>query len=158
MMLDCHQGDLVALVRAVVERTAALTQGHPVRVDVAGEIPPLELDPERIEQILDNLLSNAAKYSYPTTEIVVEIERCGAAVEVSVTNQGDGIAPEELPRLFRRFYRTVEARAGQVAGVGLGLYITKGLVEAHGGRIWAESTPGQTTTFRFTLPTRSTPS
>jgi signal transduction histidine kinase len=71
-----------------------------------------------------------------------------------VTNQGDGIAPEEMPKLFERFQRTERAATGRARGVGLGLYITKGLIEAHGGRIWAESAPGRTTTFHFTLPTR----
>jgi signal transduction histidine kinase len=76
-------------------------------------------------------------------------------VEVGVSNSGPGIAPDELPRLFERFYRTREARAGERTGIGLGLYITRGLIEAHGGRIWAESIPGQVTTFRFTLPVQT---
>jgi PAS domain S-box-containing protein len=155
LMLDCRPVDFPALVRAVVERTATLTAGHPVRVTVAGAIPPLEIDSGRIEEVLGNLLSNAAKYGYPNTDIVVDVERRDADVEVAVTNQGQGIAPEELPKLFQCFYRTPQARAAGVAGVGLGLYITKGLVEAHGGRIWAESSPGQMTTFHFTLPVRS---
>jgi len=71
---------------------------------------------------------------------------------VSVTNQGDGIAPEALPRLFTRFQRIHEGSHRGVEGMGLGLYITKGLVEAHGGRIWAESLPGSMTTFTFTVP------
>lgn len=98
----------------------------------------------------------ASLYGYPDTEIYVTVERQGNEVIVSMTNRGDGISSEELPRLFDRFYRTQAARAGPVAGLGLGLYITKGLVEAHGGKIWAESVPGQTTTFRFTLPISTT--
>jgi signal transduction histidine kinase len=74
-----------------------------------------------------------------------------------VTNQGAGIAQEELPLIFRRFQRTRLSREERIPGLGLGLYITKGLVEAHGGRLWADSTPGKTTTFHFTLPT-NTPS
>ncbi|MBI4493372.1 MAG: sensor histidine kinase, partial [Chloroflexi bacterium] len=104
------------------------------------------------EQELGNLLSNAAKYGSPSTEIRVEVARRKAEVEVAVANQGPGIPPEDLPHLFTRFYRARQARAERAAGLGLGLYISKGLVEAHGGRLWAESTPGQTTTFRFTLP------
>jgi PAS domain S-box-containing protein len=154
LTLDCRQVDFPTLVRAVIERTAMVTKGHEVCVTIAGEIPQLALDPERIEQVLSNLLSNAAKYSFPDTEVLVDVERRNAAVEVAVTNQGPGIAPKELPKLFQRYYRTREARAGRVGGVGLGLYISKGLVEAHGGRIWAESIPGRTTTFRFTLPVR----
>jgi signal transduction histidine kinase len=112
----------------------------------------LEVDPARIEQVLGNLLSNAAKYSTLDSPIGLTIERRGAAVEVAVSNAGPGIAPDEVPRLFERFYRTRGAQAGERPGVGLGLYITKGLVEAHGGRIWVESAPGETTTFWFTLP------
>ena len=79
-------------------------------------------------------------------------ERRDDEVEVSVTDHGAGIPPSEIPRLFSRFYRTEAARAGKVSGLGLGLYISKGLVEAHGGRTWVESVPEKTTTFHFTLP------
>ena len=74
---------------------------------------------------------------------------------VTVTNEGEGIAPEALPRLFQRFVRTRQARAGMMKGSGLGLYIARGIVEAHGGRIWAESTPANETAFHFTLPLMS---
>jgi PAS domain S-box-containing protein len=144
--------DLPSLVRSVVERSGRMLRHHPVRVTVQGSVLPLEIDPVRIEQVLSNLLSNAAKYGYPNTEIQVEIERRGQVVEVSVANQGEGIPPDELPRIFERFYRTAQARTGPVAGIGLGLTIAKGLVEAHGGRMWAESIPSQTTTFHFALP------
>jgi PAS domain S-box-containing protein len=152
LVLECKLVDLPALVHDVVERTAEITRGHPVRVDVKCEIPLLEIDPIRIEQVLTNLLSNAAKYSYPGTPIELTLECRDREIDTSVTNRGPGISQEELPRLFTRFYRTPEARAAHVAGLGLGLYITKGLVEAHGGRIWVQSVPGQTTTFTFTLP------
>ncbi|MBI4497865.1 MAG: PAS domain S-box protein [Chloroflexi bacterium] len=155
LKLERQVVDLPALVETVVERTAAVTQGHPVRVAVMGDIPRLEADPGRLEQVLGNLLSNAAKYGYPDTEIRVEVERLNDEVRVSVANQGEGIAPEELPRLFERFRRTRIAQEQRITGLGLGLYITRGLVEAHGGRIWAESIPGRTTTFRFILPLRS---
>ena len=72
-------------------------------------------------------------------------------MRVLVTNRGPGISAEELPKLFDRYYRTASARVGSARGLGLGLYIAKGLMEAHGGRIWAESRPGQTT-FQFALP------
>lgn len=144
--------NLPDLVKAVVERTTALTQGRTVRVEASGEIPPLCVDPSRIEQVLGNLLSNAAKYGYPGTEILVTLQRKGSTVTVSVTNQGQGIGQEEIPDIFSRFFRTHEARGGQVGGLGLGLYITKGIVEAHHGQLSVESIPGKTTTFRFSLP------
>jgi signal transduction histidine kinase len=131
-----------------------VTEGHSVRIQTTKPIPPIELDPVRIEQVLSNLLSNAAKYSAPDSDILLTVEPRGAAVRVAVTNRGPGIGPDELPKLFSRFYRTREAEQGGVAGIGLGLYISKGLVEAHGGTISAESIPGNTTTFAFTLPVR----
>ncbi|MBI3977741.1 MAG: PAS domain S-box protein [Chloroflexi bacterium] len=150
--LERQPVDLPALVRAVVERTADVTRGHPVRVGVEGAIPPVAADPSRLEQVLGNLLSNAARYGYPDSEIRVEVARQNAGVRVSVANQGRGIPAEELPNLFTRFYRAGRAQEERTAGLGLGLYICKGLVEAHGGRIWVESVPEQTTTFHFTLP------
>ena len=78
--------------------------------------------------------------------------------EVSVTNLGEGIPPEELAKLFSRFHRSAQAVGQGIAGLGLGLYITKGLVEAHGGRIWVESVPKLTTTFHFVLPIPEPPS
>jgi signal transduction histidine kinase len=123
-----------------------------VRVELRGEVPPLEADPARLEQVLVNLLSNAAKYSFPETEILVEVEPREREVMVSVTNLGQGIPPEEQEAIFTRFRRARAATEAGVPGLGLGLYITKGLVEAHGGRIWVESEVGKSTTFRFTLP------
>jgi signal transduction histidine kinase len=146
--------ELVPLVRGVVERLRQATEGHPVRLQTSGPISQLELDPVRIEQVLSNLLSNAAKYGAPDSDILLTIEQQDTAVRVSVTNRGPRIPPGELPNLFSRFYRTREAETGRVAGIGLGLYIAKGLVEAHGGTISAESVPGEATTFSFTLPIR----
>lgn len=144
--------DIVELVQDVVERTREVTRGHPVRIEINGEISGVSADPLRIEQILTNLLSNAAKYGEQNTEILVEVARKGESIEIAITNCGPGITAEELPRIFTRFYRTPEATTGRAPGLGLGLYITKGLVEAHGGRIWAVSVPNQATTFCFTLP------
>ena len=154
LRLEKKPVDLVSLVREVVDRTGELTRGHPANVQVKGAVPLIDADPDRIEQILDNLLTNAAKYSYPSTPITVEVEPRAEEVIVSVTNEGPGIEPEDIPRLFTRFYRAEAARLQEIPGLGLGLYITKGLVEAHGGRIWVESERGRYTTFHFTLPTK----
>jgi PAS domain S-box-containing protein len=144
--------ELPALVQEVLDRSQQVTAGHPVQLEVRAAIPPVEVDPARIEQVLGNLLSNAAKYSEPDAPIGLVIARRGAAVEVAVSNSGVGIAPDEVPQLFERFYRTREVQGDGRPGIGLGLYIAKGLVEAHGGSIWAESVPGQITTFHVTLP------
>jgi PAS domain S-box-containing protein len=144
--------DLVRLVHSIVERLAEITSNHPIRVVTDKSIPPLELDPFRIEQVISNLVANAAKYGQPRTSIRIGVKRVGDEVAVSVTNRGVGIPSEQIPRLFSRFFRAPQARDGAIGGLGLGLYISRGLVEAHGGRIWAESQPGRETTFTFTLP------
>ena len=143
--------DLPRLVRDTIERVAPVLQGHPLRVESVDNVPALFVDPLRVEQVLGNLLSNAARYGYPETEIVVEVRYRDEEVTIGVTNYGPGIAPDDLPKLFTRFYRTPGARRGKVKGLGLGLYICSGIVEAHGGRIWAESSQGATT-FYIALP------
>jgi PAS domain S-box-containing protein len=151
MTIECSPIDFTALLREILERADAVLHGTPARLDIRGPLPWISGDSGRIEQIVLNLLSNAAKYGDPKREVVVAAEARDGGVVVSVTNHGRGITPDELPRLFSRFERTRAARSSR-EGVGLGLYITKGLVEAHGGHIEVESTPNAQTTFRFTLP------
>jgi signal transduction histidine kinase len=107
----------------------------------------------RIGQVLGNLLSNAIKYGEKGSEIVVRLHRQDDEVDIAVTNHGKGIDPEDLPRIFSRFMRSKAAHGSGVRGLGLGLYIAKGVVAAHGGRMWVESVPGETTTFHVALPT-----
>jgi len=152
LVLAKESVELPELVEAVVERTVEITKGHPVEVEIRDALPPMEADPSRLEQVLTNLLSNATKYSFPNTAILVVVERVGSEAVVSITNQGQGISPEEQEGVFSRFRRTRAAEATKVPGLGLGLYITKGLVEAHGGRVWVESEAGKYATFRFSLP------
>ena len=143
-----HEVDFCAIIEAVVE-----SHHETNAIRLAGE-PELHVsvDPDRVHQVLDNLISNAVKYGRPGAEIRIEWLNRGEQLEVVVTNQGAGIPAEELPQLFSRFGRTRGARAHRTPGIGLGLYIARGLVEAHGGRIWAESVPGQSTSFHLTLP------
>lgn len=143
--------DLDSLVREVLERQQTLAPDRRLELDVDDPIPKVYVDPLRIDEVLTNLLTNALKYSDPSTPIKVDIRTVDNKVIVLVTNRGPGISSDELPRLFGRYYRTARARAS-AGGLGIGLHIAKGLIEAHGGRIWAESTPGQTTTFGFALP------
>lgn len=151
LALQRESADPCQLVRDVVDRASGLTEGHAVRIVAPVAMPRVEVDPHRFEQIMLNLLSNATKYSSPGTEIVVELEPRRTEALVSVTNYGAGIAPEEAALVFDRFYRSKGAREG-TKGLGIGLYIVRGLVEAHGGRVWVDSEPGRRTTFRFTLP------
>jgi signal transduction histidine kinase len=136
----------------VVERLSRLAPGHPVRFHAGVRPAPALLDAVRLEQIMGNLISNAAKYGEPTDEILIDLSRYGFAYKVAVVNHGHGIDPVDMPKLFQRFYRSEMTRSSSIPGLGVGLYICKGLVEAHGGRIWVENTSGETTTFHFTIP------
>jgi PAS domain S-box-containing protein len=142
--------DLCALVSTLVEGLRAATGDHEIVVDVPGGQSAF-IDPDRIQQVLTNLITNAAKYGEAGTAIRVEAREHDGLVDLAVTNRGPGIPAEEIPTLFSRFGRTRRAQAGGTPGTGLGLYIAKGLVEAHGGRIWVDSTPGQSTTFHVTV-------
>ena len=127
---------------------------HPVLIDLPLDLPPVMADRRRIVQVLNNLLSNAARHSLESSPIRVAAMREGVHVAVSVSDEGRGVAPDLLPHLFRR-YAGVAGRDGrrENGGAGLGLVICKGLVEAHGGRIQAESGgPGHGTRFTFTMP------
>jgi PAS domain S-box-containing protein len=146
--------DLPALARVCLD-DAPRVDGRALELELRGEIPFIEADPDRIYQILQNLLSNAIKYGASGTPVVVTIGSEDSQVSVAVTNEGRGIAPEELPRLFQRFRRTEDAKLAGLEGVGLGLFITRSLVEAHGGWLDVRSAVGGTTTFRFTLPSSS---
>ena len=144
--------DVTTVVLGSVERMALQAPDRPFDVNVQDNAPKADADPDRIAQVMENLLTNAIKYGTAETPIVVRITHENRHIAVAVTNQGKALTAEELPRLFERFHRTAGARQGDAKGVGLGLYISRALVEAHGGRITAESTPAGATTFRFTLP------
>lgn len=146
--------DLAILVQEVVAGIQTHTTRHHLRIEGAPGRLEGWWDPLRLTQVLENLLSNAIKYSPNGGEIVVRLERAGGAARVSVTDHGIGIPPADLPRLFQRFTRTAAAQASKASGLGLGLYIAKTFVEAHGGRIEVVSTPGRGSTFTVTLPLR----
>jgi PAS domain S-box-containing protein len=142
--------DLVALAQEAVERTRTLSTGHAVRLAAPDLAVGVAGDRDRLGQVLDNLLSNAVKYSPHGSKVQVTIEVVVGEVHLRVADQGLGIPTDALPHLFERFYRGQPA-AGD-SGLGLGLYISRMLVEAHGGRIWAASTLGAGSTFTIALP------
>lgn len=143
--------DLAALVDDVLGRLRATTREHLVHVRVSDDMPPVPLDYVEVDQILSNLVENAVRHTPRGTEIWITIERGEGAAVVTVADSGHGIPEEELSRLFDPFVRAARRKGGP-GGVGLGLAIARGLVEAHGGRITAENRPGGGATFRFTLP------
>lgn len=132
-----------------IARGAAL-EADRIRLELPPDLPPVAADPSRLQRVLQNLIENALKYSTPGTRVTVSGRRAGEEVVVAVEDRGPGLAPEHLPRLFERFYR---GRHGDApGGLGLGLYISRLIVEAHGGRIWCDSRPGEGSTFSFTVP------
>lgn len=117
---------------------------------IPHNLPAVSANPEHLEQILMNLLSNACKFSPAESKITMQARKNVDEILISVVDQGRGIAPEDRSRLFQRFAQTKHLPSP--GGVGLGLYITRLLVEAHGGRIWIESKLGHGSSFNFTLP------
>jgi signal transduction histidine kinase len=143
--------DATALVRESVEafQPLASAQGLSFDVEVRGNTLMAKFDHERILQVLANLLTNAIKFTPAGGRIALRVGPVGQEVCFSVTDTGAGIASHQLEAVFERFW---QARGEDRRGLGLGLFISKGIVEAHGGRIWAESQLGKGSTFSFTLP------
>ncbi|HSD19919.1 MAG TPA: PAS domain-containing sensor histidine kinase, partial [Anaeromyxobacter sp.] len=142
--------DLAVVVPELLERFRGALEIDRVRLAVEPAIPRALADPQRLERIVVNLLTNALKYSPSQGEITLELASDPDGVAIVVTDRGIGIAPEDVPHVFERFFRARGAR--QPEGLGLGLYITRLLVHAHGGRIEVSSRLGQGSTFRVVLP------
>lgn len=140
--------DLVPLVQETVRHFQ--TPHSPIQVRVPQALV-VEADPDRVRQVLENLVSNALKHGFKGTPVVVELDeenrKDGQWAVITVRDEGPGIAPELLPRLFNRF-----ASGPASGGLGLGLYLAKGIADAHGGMLTVTSNPGEGSTFRLSLP------
>jgi signal transduction histidine kinase len=147
--LSVEETDLVAEARAAAE--AARAERPALRVEAPPEPIVVLGDQHRLRQVLANLLTNAIKYSPDGSEVVLRVARAGGEARVTVADRGVGIQPEALPHLFDRFFRA-EGAAARAQGLGLGLYITRRIVEAHGGTVGAESELGRGSTFTVVLP------
>ncbi len=133
-------------------RGVADAKGVALEVSVAPDLPSLSVDSGRIAQVLGNLLGNAIRHTPSGGRVSLGVSRRSEGVVFSVADTGEGIAVEDLPHVFDRFYRGDRSRSRETGGSGLGLAIARQMVEAHGGRIWVESTPGKGSTFSFVLP------
>jgi signal transduction histidine kinase len=153
LRLNARPTDLVRVIRSTVENLApaAEAEGLTLSARIPEGLPAVQADPDRVAQVLRNLLVNALRHTPSGGSVTVTAVPSDSAVEIAVADTGEGIAAEDLPRVFERFWRADPARA-RTGSTGLGLSVAQSLVEAQGGRIWAESTPGRGSTFRFTLP------
>ena len=136
------------LIESVVARLRPLLAGHDVEIEVKGDVPEVELDLVQIEQALTNLIENAVKFSPHGAGIRISVVGAPDGVRVAVADKGPGIAKVDRDRLFEPF----ERGSGEAAGTGLGLAVASALIGAHGGRIWAQETPGGGATLTFELP------
>ena len=163
LRLDMKPTDVVEQINEAVDaiREQLEARDLALSLEVADDLPPARADPTRLRQVLDNLLSNACKFTYPGGQIKigaqfyegdgVEADSSGFLL-VSIADTGVGIVPEERENIFEPFYRAENPLEVEAAGVGVGLTIARSLVQAHGGRMWVESEPGQGSVFYFTLP------
>ncbi len=151
LRVDKEPTQLRALIRELVDEMRMRTEAHWFIVDLPNELPRALADPRRVRQVIRNLLDNAVKYS-KGGQISVACQVQGDRIVVSVSDQGEGISPQYLSKIFDRFFQVDGKSTRRRGGSGLGLSISRGIVEAHGGKMWAESAPGQGSTFRFTLP------
>ena len=123
-----------------------------LELEVPDNFPTLHADERRLEEVVHNLLDNAVKYSHQNGRILIQAGAPDQEIVLSVRDEGVGIAANDLPRIFERFYRADRARSRELGGTGLGLSIVKHIAQLHGGRVEAESTLGQGTTIRVILP------
>ena len=151
MRLNLEPGDLQDLIGAVLDQSQDRFCDHPIQVELSPGLVLVQMDAVLIGQVLDNILDNACKYSPSGSPIIVQAGLDGKQVVVEVKDAGIGIPPDDLERIFDKFYRVLQ-QPHSIAGTGLGLSICKGIIEAHGGTIWAANNPTGGVTLTFTLP------
>jgi len=152
--LELNMGDVALdqMAQRLVEKFRTQTNQHVLSVDFPPDWPLVQADAGRMEQVLSNLIGNAIKYSPTGGTVRVTGRVLPGEVIVSVSDEGIGIPVDEQSRIFERFYRVDDALSRRTAGSGLGLYLAKAVIDAHGGRIWVESAPGHGASFSFALP------
>lgn len=140
------------LIHDVVDRMRDTLSGRQVRTSIPDDLPPVSIDYLQMDQVLTNLLENANRYTPVGSPIDIRVEVVGKEIIVSIEDRGPGIAPQDRERIFDKFYRVLGTQRKGTEGSGLGLAVCRGLIEAHGGRIWVEKREGGGARFRFSLP------
>ncbi|NTU62663.1 MAG: cell wall metabolism sensor histidine kinase WalK, partial [Chloroflexi bacterium] len=135
----------------------AVTAGISLRLEAETDLPSIPVDRDRINQVFDNLLGNAIKFSPRGGTIVIEVKDAGDVIQLDVQDTGVGIPTDKLERVFDRFYQVDGSATRRFGGAGLGLAIARRIVEAHGGHIWVQSEVGTGSAFAFTLPKTQAP-
>jgi len=156
LAMDPKEIDLAAYLQEKAQDGALLAKAKSIEfvLEIPGSLPKVSMDPHRIDQVINNLVTNAIKFSKPGKRIVLRAVLLDGAVAISVIDQGQGIPPEEISKMFQYFGRTKVLPTAGEKSTGLGLAIAKRMVEAHSGKIGVESQPGQGSTFTFTLPVK----
>jgi signal transduction histidine kinase len=159
LTLELRDTSLCELVSSCVDALEADARAHDVRLDprLDPSDPAVRVAPDKVQRVLLNLVDNAVRHSRPSGAVAVVVERDTDHVLVAVEDDGDGLADDTELRMFERFWRADESRTRASGGSGLGLAIAQGLVEAHGGKIWAENRAGGGARVAFTLPLASAP-
>jgi len=154
LRLELERASIQDLVSDTLEGLLVQAQQKGVQLSaaVAPNVDPLRMAPQKIERVLYNLVTNAIRHTPPQGSVQIAVEPGTHNVVVRVRDSGEGIADEDLPHIFEKFYRGEKSRSRASGGAGLGLAIARGIVEAHGGQIWVESTRGAGAQFSFTLP------
>ena len=156
LKLEKQSASVLQLMEEAAAEAKLRASSYKIVTKLRNNLPRMNIDARRIRQVLDNLIDNAIKYSKEATKVVIEARQEGQELLISIADQGVGIPADELTRVFDRMYRIEQRLTPKIGGVGLGLAICKGLVEAHDGRIWVESKLRKGSTFYFTLPIETT--
>jgi PAS domain S-box-containing protein len=157
MRLNLDDVNLPRLAQQAIERFQTQTDQHTLRAEFPDHFPIIPGDVTRLRQVLDNLLSNAIKYSPDGGEIVIRGSYDDQSVQIAVSDPGVGLPPDQLDRVFERFYRVNNRQTQKTQGTGLGLYLAHAVINAHGGKIWASNNPTGGATFSFVLPRQDQP-
>lgn len=151
LRLQHRRIEIRPLLDAVVKQYRLISGARSVRIDAPEQLPPILVDPDRMMQVVGNLLSNAFKFTRDDGTILISAQQADGAIRVSIQDDGIGIAEQDIAKLFQRFSQVGSAKEGR-KGTGLGLALSKQLVELHGGQMTVDSKPGRGSTFAFTVP------